>query len=188
MAYTSAFFDGVQEILSMADKKDPRLLTWLMGRLGVPFTASGVEPIAALQDFKEFSNNIYNRGPLRVEDVTKINEMILFQQIKRSGLTSFDAKTLTTWEWDGNPLTHIVVAMLGQDVSGILGNDDLAEACMAIEWRALDMLIQIDNPALELLAHYAKKRKTTLEQCLDVASKLKDLDTKLQKTIVEKSS
>lgn len=188
MAYTSAFFDGVQEILSMADQKDPRLLAWLMGRLGVPYTAAGVEPIAALQDFKKFSNNIHNRGPLRAEDVTKVNNMILFQQKERCGLNEFDAKTATTWHWDGSPLTHVVVAMLGQDVANALGNDALAEACMAIEWRALNMLTQIDNPALALLARHAKDRIVSLEQRFDVAARLKDMDAALPKpTVVKKS-
>lgn len=181
MAYKSAFFDGVQEILSMADKKDPRLLTWLMGRLGVPYTASGVEPMTALLDFKEFSNNIQNRGPLRAEDVTKVNDMILFQQKERCGLNEFDARTVTTWHWDGNPLSHVVVAMLGQDVANELGNEALTEACMAIEWRALDMIIQIDNPALEFLALRAKDRKASLEQRFDVVDRLRDMDAALPK-------
>ena len=55
--YRSAYFDSVRAILSMVENKDPRILTWLMGKLGVPHAAAGVDPIAALQDFKTFCNN-----------------------------------------------------------------------------------------------------------------------------------
>jgi len=58
----------------MADKKDPRLLTWLMGRLGVPYTASGVEPMTALLDFKEFSNLGESEGDFRGRLVHLVHE------------------------------------------------------------------------------------------------------------------
>ena len=181
MDYESAFFDGVQEILLMSEQKNPRLLTWLMGLLGVPYKEMGIDPIAALQDFKNFTNNSLNRGPLRLQDVIKINHMILFQQQERCGLNNYDAATATTWSWDGSPMAHAVVAILGQEAAKMLGSDELSKGCKAIEWRALEMIIQIDNPALELLSDYAKLRATNLEQEFDVSATLRELDAAVAK-------
>jgi len=179
MEYRSGIFAGIQKIIHMSKMRDSKLIAWFTGILGAPVSSGGMDSVGAFNDFNRFCSEAIHSGPVRAEDIKKINEMIFMQLKSTSGLSEYDVRTGTLWKWDGNPMTLVVALGLGAYAAKLLDDRGLLDECTAIQWKALDTISGLDMPEASGWISFCKNKAEILGKRSDIHGILGAFETSI---------